>query len=400
MRITTVRRYRPILMFVLVLAILPTLIFAQQEGRNDRGRGIAIYTEYSGISVVRGDILKMELLVANKGTSGETIDVKAVSVPKGWKAIIRGGPYDVSGVYVGAGDTKRLQLTLEADGTAAIGDYVFSFLGRAKDGAVTASYDLTVKLVERSAIGEDIEAKAAYPVLRGQADTEFEFSMEMKNKGHNDRNVNLAYIAPEKWTVRFEPAGETKQVTAFLMKGGQTETVRIDVVPAGETPAGEYPVLVRVLSGDRKIDVKLTVVVTGVYRIDAAPTSGLLSIDAMPDRASTFTLFVKNTGSAVSQSATFNVLKPENWTVTFKPEELRDIKPGETKQVEVTVKPDPRALVGDYAVNIRIVGQYAVKSVEMRVIVKAPTTWGWIGIGLILLVIAGLSILFLRMGRR
>jgi DNA primase len=36
-----------------------------------------------------------------KGISGETIDVKAVSVPKGWKAIIRGGNYDVSGVYVG-----------------------------------------------------------------------------------------------------------------------------------------------------------------------------------------------------------------------------------------------------------------------------------------------------------
>jgi len=32
--------------------------------------------------------------------------------------------------------------------------------------------------------------------------------------------------------------------------------------------------------------------------------------------------------------------------------------------------------------------------------VKASSAWGWIGIGLIILVIAGLSILFVRMGRR
>jgi len=32
--------------------------------------------------------------------------------------------------------------------------------------------------------------------------------------------------------------------------------------------------------------------------------------------------------------------------------------------------------------------------------VKASSAWGWIGIGIILLVIAGLSFLFVKMGRR
>jgi uncharacterized membrane protein len=47
-----------------------------------------------------------------------------------------------------------------------------------------------------------------------------------------------------------------------------------------------------------------------------------------------------------------------------------------------------------------VTGEKSDKTVEMRVTVKASSAWGWIGIGIILLVIAGLSFLFVKMGRR
>jgi uncharacterized membrane protein len=37
---------------------------------------------------------------------------------------------------------------------------------------------------------------------------------------------------------------------------------------------------------------------------------------------------------------------------------------------------------------------------ELRVTVRSSTAWGWIGIGVIVVVIAGLVTLFIRMGRR
>jgi uncharacterized membrane protein len=51
-------------------------------------------------------------------------------------------------------------------------------------------------------------------------------------------------------------------------------------------------------------------------------------------------------------------------------------------------------------VGIMVNGERSDKTVEMRVTVKASSAWGWIGIGIILLVIAGLSFLFVKMGRR
>jgi uncharacterized membrane protein len=37
---------------------------------------------------------------------------------------------------------------------------------------------------------------------------------------------------------------------------------------------------------------------------------------------------------------------------------------------------------------------------EFRVTVRASTAWGWVGIGIIIFVIAGLVLLFVKMGRR
>jgi len=109
---------------------------------------------------------------------------------------------------------------------------------------------------------------------------------------------------------------------------------------------------------------------------------------------------VKNTGSAPNRNVNFSSFKPENWETTFKPEKIDVLAPGEMKQVEVTIKPGPQSLVGDYSVGVMTNGEKADKTVEMRVTVKASSAWGWIGIGLILLVIAGLSFLFIKMGRR
>jgi len=45
-------------------------------------------------------------------------------------------------------------------------------------------------------------------------------------------------------------------------------------------------------------------------------------------------------------------------------------------------------------------GEKANKTLEFRVSVKASSAWGWIGIGIIVLVIGGLTFLFRKLGRR
>ena len=249
-------------------------------------------------------------------------------------------------------------------------------------------------------MADDIQITTSYPVLRGQTEAKFEFSLDVNNKIEVDRTFNLVAVGPEKWEINFKPAYEQKQISSIRVKGGANQTLAVEVTPPKEAQSGEYPVMVRISSGDKKAEVRLTVILTGIYKLDAGTPTGILSLEAIAGKTANFSLFVKNTGSAVNRNVTFSSFKPENWEVTFKPEKIEALEPGALKQIEVTVKPASQALVGDYSVGVLVNGEKSDKTIEMRVTVKASTAWGWIGIGIIILVIAGLSALFIYLGRR
>jgi uncharacterized membrane protein len=314
--------------------------------------------------------------------------------------MLKGGNYQVTGMFVPNGKTRNLALTLESDKTVGYGTYVFNIDAQTADKKLTSAHTLTVTVQQRTSGADDIQITTSYPVLRGQTDARFEFSLEVMNKSEADRNFNLFALGPEKWEINFKPAYEAKQISSLRIKGGQSQTVAVEVNPVRDAVSGEYPIQVSISSGDKKAEVKLTVALTGIYKLDAGTPTGILSLEAMAGKPANFSVFVKNTGSAVNRNVTFSSFKPENWEVTFKPEKIEALEPNALKQVEVTVKPAQQALVGDYSVGVMVTGEKSDKTIEMRVTVKASTAWGWIGIGIILFVILGLMALFIRLGRR
>jgi uncharacterized membrane protein len=134
--------------------------------------------------------------------------------------------------------------------------------------------------------------------------------------------------------------------------------------------------------------------------LEVGTPTGLLSLDARPGKPANLSFYVKNTGSAANHNIKFMSFKPENWKVEFKPESLDMIEPGDLKQVEMIVTPYDEALVGDYSVTVNVDGEKVQKTLESRVTVKASAAWGWIGIGIIVVVIGGLMGLFRWLGRR
>jgi uncharacterized membrane protein len=394
-----------LLVALLVLVVPPVALAVDNEPakRDERPeRGIALYTEYSGVVVPVGESVRMDLTVENKGKRDETIALKLASVPKGWKASLKGGNFTVTGVSVPDGKTRTLAFSAEPEKGLAPGTYAFEIQGTTADEKLTANYTIAVITRERSRMGtEDIQVTTSYPVLRGQTDATFEFSLDVANKSDNDRTFNLAAQVPEKWEVNFKPGYEAKQISSLRIRGGGSQTVAVSVTPNRDATAGEYPVLVRISAGDSKADVPLRVVLTGIYKLDAATPSGILSTEAVTGQPTTVSLLVKNTGSAVNRNISLSSFKPENWKVDFKPEKIEALEPGALKQIEATITPAAGALVGDYSVGLMADGEKgSSKTVEMRVTVKAPTAWGWIGVGLIALVIGGMGGLFVWLGRR
>lgn len=142
------------------------------------------------------------------------------------------------------------------------------------------------------------------------------------------------------------------------------------------------------------------VVLTGTYGLEAGTPTGLMSLNAIKGKEANLSIFARNTGSATLDNVQFLSVKPENWKVEFMPENIAAMAPGDLQQIEVTITPADQALVGDYLIGLTIDAGRVSKSLEMRVSVRASAAWAWIGIGIILLVVIGLVVLFIRLGRR
>jgi uncharacterized membrane protein len=224
--------------------------------------------------------------------------------------------------------------------------------------------------------------------------------MEVDSKIDKDTVFDLFVQGPEGWDINFKPAYEDKYISSLRLKANGTQTVAVAVKPPAKTKAGEYPITVRVSSGEAKGEATLTVILTGTYGLEVGTANGLLSLEARQGQPANISFYVKNTGSAANNDVKFMSFKPENWTVEFKPERIPSIAPDDLKQVELSITPNSEALVGDYSVTVNVEGEKASKPIEFRVTVRASSAWGWIGIGIIVLVVIGLTGLFRWLGRR
>lgn len=384
---------------LLAAAFLPAA--ASEEKKPDRLITMAL--EYPGVEIPVGDDVSMDVIFYNRGKRDENVDVKVAQQPENWKVRLKTYRFTVSAVNVPPDDNKRLTLEAVPPKDVKPGTYHFRIDARTPDGRFKMSQALTVTVKSKKKgkeASKGVKITTSYPELRGPSDAKFEFSLDVESELDKDAIFDLFVKGPEGWDINFKPAYESKYISSLRLKAGQSSSVAVEVKPPPMAKAGEYPLTIRVSSGDAQAEAKLKVILTGTYDLEVGTPTGLLSLDARQGKPANLSFYVKNTGSAVNNNIRFLSFKPENWKVEFKPEKIPSLKPGELKQVEVTITPYSEALVGDYAVNIRVEGEKANKTLEFRVSVKASSAWGWIGIGIIVLVIGGLTFLFRKLGRR
>lgn len=390
------------LFFVCSLVFSPSIANGEENKKDLPPRQITAAPEYPSVVVPEGDDVNTDLVVRNGGRQGETIDLSITSVPKGWKAWFKTYSFRIRGVYVESDSTKTVSLKAEPEKGAGPGEYHFPIKARTRDGLLTSTSELIITVEGKKAEKETkgVNITTSYPVLKGPTGVKFEFSLDVENKTDKDAIFNLAYEAPKDWEVNFKPSYEDKYFSSLRIKKDQSQSMAVQVKPYALAEPGEYPITVKVSSDKAKGEVTLKVVLTGTYKLDAGTADGLLSLNAYQGKDANVSFYVKNDGSAAQSDIKFLSFKPENWKVKFSPEKIDTLPPGELKQVEMTITPADQALVGDYSVGVNVQGEKATKNLEFRATVRASTAWGWIGIIIIVGVLAGLVFLFVRMGRR
>ena len=257
-----------------------------------------------------------------------------------------------------------------------------------------------------------MELTADYYTLEIISGQGVDFTIQMEYTGTEARVFDLTATGPADWTVSITPSyPRDRQILDIRMEPpaeGESSTIEqivVTAVPlAWTTPeVGEYPITVEVNSGDISSSIEFTVLVTSIpanYSLYLTTPDGVLSTSAQAGEDNYFTLAVASQGTGDIDSISLSTNKPRGWAVELSPTNINSVTAGNFQTVEMNIKPPTDAIAGDYEIVVRAAGTQATDSVEIRVTVRTSALWGWVGIGIIVLVIAGLFVIFMRFGRR
>lgn len=359
--------------------------------------GLEFYTDYPGVSVKAGDSQSISMYVSNTSGSGLDADLSIVSIPEGWEGYFSGNGSQVSRVHVENGAESTVTFNLEIPEDAGEGSYTVQ-LQAVSDTGLTDVTDLVFSIQEVQYGQGSFEAE--YPEQEGASGTAFSFSTTLVNNGAADQSYSLAAQAPAGWQVSFQPSGESTQVASIEVAAASSQGLTVSVTPPENVEAGEYTIPVSAASASDTLETELAVTITGTYALDLSTPSGLLSFDAHANKESDVTLSITNSSNVDLQNITLTSSAPSGWTVTFDESSIDVLEAGATREITAHVTPGDSAMTGDYVTTMTASCSEVSDTAEFRVSVKTDTIWGIVAILIILALIAGVSAVFKKYGRR
>ncbi|MEE9520471.1 MAG: NEW3 domain-containing protein [Dehalococcoidales bacterium] len=255
--------------------------------------------------------------------------------------------------------------------------------------------------------GEPIEFFSKFPTIEGVAGDTFDFEI-MVTPSTDEYAVKYDFnvTAPPGWEAGVWGDYPKKRVSSIDFSGERvhSETIEVKAVSLpGENPEpGDYVITLEMTSAEPefKASIDLTAVVTYSYEFGMYTETGRLSAQVTAGEDNHITILLINTGTGTIEDLTLSSDKPEGWDITFNPEKIDTLEPFLRREVDVVIKPPKKAIAGDYVATLTSDSERGSDSLEMRITVLTSTIWGWAGIGIAAGVIAGLVVLFRRLGRR
>lgn len=373
---------------ILSLALVPAF-----AARTHAQEGLAISTPYPSVRVQPGATASFDLRVT--ADAPERVDLEVRGAPDGWETTLRGGGREVNSVFADPDEPPELTLDVDVPDDAATGSQAITVVGSAGGTAVSLRLDV---IVEDQA-GGSVSLTTDVPARQASADETFTFSLDLANDTPQQLTFDLSAVGPRGWTVSVEPSGEADATSVTIDAGGST-TLSLSATPPAQATEGQYPLRVDAIAGDQSAGIDLVAQVTGRVALEFATADERLNATANAGSATEVDVQVFNTGTAVLQALSLSGTGPSEWEVTFDPATIDAIEPGSAGTATARITPSGDAVAGDYVVTLRTSGEGVDESLQIRVTVETAPIWGIVGIGLIVLTLAGMAWVFRRYGRR
>ncbi|HET9497953.1 MAG TPA: NEW3 domain-containing protein [Candidatus Limnocylindria bacterium] len=373
----------PAATLLLLLALAPAIA----------GGGLVLSTPFPAVSVAPGTDVRFDITVSAAANTRVALSVSGT--PEGWTSTLRGGGFVVDAVQTDAAGAATVELSVAVPADATAGTSRITVAG---SGGGSASLPLDIRVSDEAAGAVTLDTD--FPSLRGAAGTTFTFNLTLSNDTAEDQTFAVTAIGPDGWDVNATLTGQAQAASAVVEAGG-TSGITVSAASPETVEAGTYPIQVRATVGEQTIDGELSVEITGTNQLTLTTPDGSLSNRGSSGGTITQQLVLVNDGTADLSDVQITATTPRDWTVTYDPADtLATLAAGESATVTASIVPSNDAVAGDYVVTFSAAGGDVSDEIEIRVTIETSPLWGFVGIGLIVAVLAGLWWVFRTYGRR
>jgi uncharacterized membrane protein len=359
-------------------------------------KGMWLTTDSPSVTARAGDITTIKVKLQNYGLPPERVALSVDGVPRGWTATILGGGAPVTAAMPATDDNVQLQVRLDIPAGTGSGTQTVTLHAKAPDANVSLPIDVSVGQV----LPAKLLLKTKNPSLIGTAKTSFEFQFNVANQSDRDLIVKFAARAPQGFQTTFEEAYGTQEIASIPIEAGKDKDLKVKVTPPSDTKAGSYPVAIEVAAEDTTADGQMTMQITGQAQLKLSGQDGRLSTAAVAGQTTPVSLTLSNDGSAPAQDVALSSSPPADWKVTFQPDKIAQLAPGQKIDVQAQVTPSTKAIAGDYMTSFNANGTGASSSADIRVTVSTSTMWGIVGVAIVAIALLIAVGAVARFGRR
>jgi uncharacterized membrane protein len=365
---------------------------------------------FKDLTVGQGQEVTMDADIVNRTKEPVEVSLLLEGVPQGWDVNFnsRYPSYPIRSVTVAgsggdASATKSTTVEFKAkvpENTRA-GNYQVKVTAKDTRGSTQYSETLNFRVTSKKVETGGLKLTSQYPVLSTASGQTLKFTVDLKNETNKPLTTTLVAQPPPGWTVRFKPQFGDQQISSIQLKENASETLSVEIDTPSKAEAKEQPITIIARSGAFEASTTLKVGLKGTQDLKMGSSSGTLNASVTAGTKTPVDFLVGNAGTAPIRGLALITKKPnDKWTVEFKPDKIDALNPGDVREIKMEIMAPDRTIAGDYLLTLTANSPEVNKSVEFRVTVSTPTIWGWIGFGIVGLVVLGLAIVFFRLGRR
>jgi len=320
-----------------------------------------------------GDKLMLPFTVSNIGDDPEMVEF-SVSKPEGWSTRILDQTTEVTKVYLLTDSSLNLQLEVTIPLTATRNNNL-SLTTSGKTNT-TLNLTITVEPSNESIISCQFSGKSTAPGYTVR------FQVRLKNPFGDEMRFRVAVDSiPLNWTASVETVGG-EAVTEVTLDSSEFVDLIVEVTPLVTARLGEYGIVVKAESSDRKVttSLPLNITLTEAEEEEIQVAATFLEVTVEAGKVVRFPITIINSGETDRTLLLSVVEYPTDWQAAFKSEtddstiELSGLylTAGESENLVFEVTPPSTANLGSYAVPVQVESEDG--AIRIRLELKAIIT--------------------------